>query len=101
MIFALILFAIAALQGAAVFATAFLAWRKLQLSHSAWKVLLMAGSYLGWAGVTLLGFTLLGAGGLMDGLIVALFLLGTCALSSAIYLLAWLVGPVMLAADQR
>ena len=73
----------------------------MRLTHAGWKPLLMVASYLGWAALTLLGFTLLGAGGLMDGLIVALFLLLSCAVSSGIYLVGWLVGPVLFAEERR
>ena len=99
--FSLIILVIAAAQGGAVFATAWLAWKKLRLAHAAWKPLLMVGSYIGWAALTLLGFTLLGGGGLMDGLVMVLFLLFTCAVSSAVYLAAWWIGPLLVGSARQ
>lgn len=84
----LILFAAA--QGAAVFATAWLALRMLRRSSRIAKTIAMAASYAIWIAATLAGYIMLGGeGGFMDGFGMILFLCLTAIMSSLVYLLAW------------
>lgn len=77
-------------QGAAVFSTAWLGLRFLRRSGGPAKGLAIGSSYVGWIGMTVGGYCLLGGdGGLMDGMGFLLFLCLTCAVSSLAYLNAW------------
>ena len=81
-------------QGGAIFGTAYFAWRKFSLKSASWKPALMIISYLGWIALTLAAYTGLGGdGGLMDGFGMLLTLFLTAAISSFIYLCAWLLAP--------
>ena len=91
---------IAAVQGAVVFATAYIGFRVLQASRRLAKVAAMAISYCGWIAFTIIGYSLLGSGGgFMDGLGLVLTLCFTAMASSFVYLAAWSLWPSKAALD--
>ena len=90
----------AAAQGAAIFATAFLALRILKASRTLAKAAAMIVSYTGWAAFTVVAYALLGGGGgLMEGFGLVLFLCFTAFASSLAYLVAWSFWPSKPATD--
>ena len=92
---ALLALAFVALQGAAIFATAYLAARLLKSSHWFTKCCVMAVSYATWIAVTLIGYSMLGGeGGLMDGFGLMLSLCFTALVSSVIFTTGWLAAPL-------
>jgi hypothetical protein len=83
-------------QGGAVFLTAWLAHRYLALAAGWWKPMLMLLSYFAWVFATGIGWSLLGGGwGLMEGGVMILSLFVSAALSSLVFLVFWLVLPLM------
>ena len=88
-------FAFAAAQGGAIFFTAWLVRRYLKLSSVWWKPLLMLLSYFAWIIATGIGYGLLGGGwAMMEGGLFMLGLFSSAAVSSLVYVLAWLVLPI-------
>lgn len=80
----------AAVQGAVVFATAFVANRIVGADTRAAKAVTMTASYVGWVAITIGGYAALGGdGGLMDGFGFVLVLCFTALISSGGYLIAW------------
>ena len=90
-------FGFAAAQGGAIFLTAWLAKRYVNLESAWWKPLLMLLSYFGWIVATVVGYTLLGGEwGMMDGGLFMLSLFGSAAKSALVFAVAWQVGPYLL-----
>ena len=91
---------LAAAQGAAIFATAYLGLRLLKASRKLAKAAAMTVSYAGWVAFTIIGYALLGGdGGLMDGFGLVLVLCFTAMVSSFVYLVAWSIWPSKSATD--
>ncbi len=90
-------FGFALAQGGAIFLTAWLAKRYLNLGSAWWKPLLMLMSYFAWIVATGVGYTLLGGEwGMMDGGLFMLSLFGTAAKSAMLYAVVWQVAPLFL-----
>lgn len=86
----------AAAQGAAVFATAWLALRVLKRSGILEKALAMSLSCVAWLAATLSAYVLLGGdGGMMDGFAIVLSLCTTCIISSTLYAVGWIAHGVV------
>jgi hypothetical protein len=83
-------------QGGAVFLTAWLLHRYLELAISWWKPMLMLLSYFAWVLATGIGWSLLGGGwGLMEGGLMILSLFVSAAISSLLFLVFWVVLPLL------
>ena len=82
----------AAAQGGVVVVTAFALSDLFGPRTALTKIASVCLSYAGWVGVTIGGYALLvGEGGLMDGFGLLLFLCFTALVSSALYLVGWLL----------
>lgn len=85
-----------AAQGGAIFLTAWLAVRYLELGSNWWKPLLILLSYFAWIIATGIGYSLLGGEwGMMDGGLFMLTLFKSAGVSSLVYLFGWLLFPLL------
>ncbi len=83
-------------QGGVVLTTAWLANRSFRFVSGWRKAMLMLLSYFGWVFAAGVGWSFLGGGwGLMEGGIMILSLFVSGALSSLVFLVFWLVLPLM------
>jgi hypothetical protein len=90
----LLLLGFGAAQGAAIFATAFIALRLMGRDYRVARLPAMLLSYAGWVAVTIVGYGLLGGeGGLMDGFGLLLMLCFTALISTFVYTAVWMLTP--------
>jgi hypothetical protein len=83
-----------AAQGAAVFCLACIVLRLVKMSNWIAKIAAMAASYIAWVIFTITAYTVLGGEwGLLDGFGFVLFLCTLAGVSSAVYLLGWMLWP--------
>lgn len=81
----------AAIQEAVVFASAFAGRRIIGAETRSSRVVAIDLSYIGWAVITIGGYSAIGGdGGLMDGFGFVLVLCFTALISSVAYTVAWL-----------
>jgi len=86
-----------AAQGGAVFLTAWLSKRYLNLASPWWKPLLMLLSYFAWIVATGVGYTLIGGSwAMMEGGFFVLALFVSASLSALVFTFVWLVGPFLM-----
>jgi hypothetical protein len=96
MLFSLLALGFVAAQGAVIFVTAWLVLRSAGTRHFAAKIGIMILSWGAWCFATIFGYGLLGGeGGLMDGFGLVLSLCASALASSCLYLLAWLILPLV------
>jgi hypothetical protein len=94
--FVLALLAFVVAQGAAIFSTAFVALRMLRLRHWLANAPAMCVSYIAWIAFTIAGYSYTGGdGSFMKGFTVVILLCCTAAISSFLYLIAWLLAPIL------